>query len=68
MDWPETAGSIRERNLYIDLRESGWSGPARTLAAEYERLRVAVNTLLAYLRAAYEREIKPLVGADTKSP
>jgi AbiV family abortive infection protein len=62
-DWPETAGSIRERNLYVDLGGTGWSEPAATRATEYERLRPAVNTLLAYLRAAYEREIRPLVGA-----
>jgi len=69
-DWPESAGTRRERNLYVDLREDGWSGPADTPAVEFERLRPAVNALLTYLRAAYEREIVPLirmVGAPTET-
>jgi AbiV family abortive infection protein len=62
MDWPDSARATRERNLYVDLRESGWSGPADTAAREFERLRPAVTMLLKYLRAAYEREIVPLIN------
>jgi AbiV family abortive infection protein len=61
--WPETAGSTRERSLYADLREAGWMSPVDTGAAEFERLRPAVASLLLQLRAAYQREILPLVGA-----
>lgn len=26
-DWPETAGDMRVRNLYVDLRDAGWGAP-----------------------------------------
>ncbi len=59
-NWPETAGAVRERNLYVDLREGGWSGPAHTAAADFHRLRPAVTNLLLYLEVAHQREIVPL--------
>lgn len=60
LDWPETAGNTRERNLYVDLRDEGWVGPAETNSVAVDRLRPAVASLLTYLQGAYQREIIPL--------
>jgi hypothetical protein len=57
LDWPETAGATRERSLYVDCGDAGWTSPADTLAGEFDGLRPAVAQLLLYLAAAYEREI-----------
>ena len=65
LDWPETAGSTRERNLYVDLREAGWASPSDTDAVAFERLRPAVASLIIYLRAAYQREIAPMVSPSS---
>ena len=66
--WPQTAGATRERNLYVDLRGDGWSGPADTAAAEFERMRPAAAQLLIYLNAAFEREIAPLIATVSPVP
>ena len=66
--WPQTAGATRERNLYVDLREDGWSGPADTAAAEFARMRPAATQLLIYLEAAFEREIAPLTATMSPAP
>ena len=63
-DWPETAGAVRERSLYVDMREDRWSGPSDTSVVDFQRLRPAVSSLLLYLQAAYEREIEPLTRRD----
>ena len=57
LDWPETAGPMRERSLYVDLSEKGWTSPSDTATSEFQRLRPAVARQLQYVRAAYEREI-----------
>jgi hypothetical protein len=59
-DWADTAGTTRERSLYVDLREGRWSGPEMAGPADFERLQPTVTGMLEYLERAYEREIKPL--------
>ena len=57
LEWPETARSSRERSLYVDLGENGWTTPKQTGPSEFQRVRPLVARRLQYLRAAYEREI-----------
>jgi AbiV family abortive infection protein len=64
-DWSEVAGAERERGIYVDLRDGGWTGPAQTEATSFERLRPSVVRHLLYVRAAYEREILQVAGRDT---
>jgi AbiV family abortive infection protein len=55
--WSEQAGPTRERSLYVDFAHTRWSSPSDTLEAEFRRLLPAVGRQLAYIRAAYEREV-----------
>jgi AbiV family abortive infection protein len=56
-DWSEQAGPTRERGLYVDFAGTRWSSPSDATEADFRRLRPAVGRQLAYIRAAYEREV-----------
>lgn len=63
LDWDEKAGPLRERGLYVDVTEEGWSSPSEMPKEEYWQLGPAVTRFLQYTRLAYENEIRGGNGA-----